>query len=381
MTEVVPFVYPWDVIGAPRLADELRSLGVSRVVVAAQYHAVMAATPRHPVHQVVDASYSALYTGAPFELDGLEAAAPTWCDPDAFEQAMALLRAEGFAVEAFIAPTHFDVLTAGDEHRVRNAFGHVLRHALCPIDPVVAAFTDQVVDAVLDTAPDGLVVEAISQLGIDHAGTHDKTAGADWGVDHRRLMSLCFCAHCTQAYGAAGGDPAQMQTEIRAVFSADATRTAADLRAALEPLMRAARGPALRARWARTVQAAKRQGVASVSLHASADEWATGPSAPAAMLTDGVAFGASAFVAHCWAPTNASVVEVATLAGIAGDQAAVGAYVTVLPPEPVDASVLADKWNALIGAGATELHLYHLGLASAPRLDAAREALRRVTQH
>lgn len=392
MTAVVPVVYPWDVLGAPRLPDELRSLGAERVIVAAQYHSVKAATPRHPAHQLIDARFSALYTGDSFHEGALRAASPQWCTPDAFPQAMQSLRAEGFAVDAFIAPAHDDGAEGEDRdaHRVRNAFGNVLGHALCVNDPVATSFIDRIVDAILAVRPDGLVVESISQLGIDHADGHDKTAGADWSIGQRRLLSLCFCADCEARYDAAGGDPDRMRSQITAAFAPGRSPAAGALCEAFAPLMRAARGPALAARWARCATAAAEAGLTSVSLHACTDEWATGPSAPIPLLSDaltarpadaelGPAAGSDRLVAHCWAETASAAAEVKALAAVsAGEHAhpTVAAYVTVLPPAAADASALAAKWAVLREAGAHELHLYHLGLASEQRLRATREALR-----
>jgi hypothetical protein len=49
--------------------------------------------------------------------------------------------------------------------------------------------------------------------------------------------------------------------------------------------------------------------------------------------------------------------------------------VLLLPPKAADAGTRSAEWAALRAAGATELHLYHLGLASTRRLDVAAEAL------
>ena len=55
----------------------------------------------------------------------------------------------------------------------------------------------------------------------------------------------------------------------------------------------------------------------------------------------------------------------------AGHEGRLAAYVSLLPPAPPSASDLARRWAGLLDAGAEELHLYHLGLASAQRLRAA----------
>src|SRR6218665_684678 len=53
MVTVVGYAYPWDVCGAPEFLSDLHRLGVTRVALAAYYHGVRAATPRHPLHRFV----------------------------------------------------------------------------------------------------------------------------------------------------------------------------------------------------------------------------------------------------------------------------------------------------------------------------------------
>jgi hypothetical protein len=53
----------------------------------------------------------------------------------------------------------------------------------------------------------------------------------------------------------------------------------------------------------------------------------------------------------------------------------VGAYVLALPPKASDGGTLAREWGTLASAGAGELHVYHLGLASNRRLAALSEAV------
>jgi hypothetical protein len=54
----------------------------------------------------------------------------------------------------------------------------------------------------------------------------------------------------------------------------------------------------------------------------------------------------------------------------------VGAYVLALPPKTSDGGALAEEWSAILRAGASELHVYHLGLASTRRLGALSDAIR-----
>jgi hypothetical protein len=68
-----------------------------------------------------------------------------------------------------------------------------------------------------------------------------------------------------------------------------------------------------------------------------------------------------AVLTACWPTTSASVEALAHTRSVLPDEVALGAYLTVLPP--ADPARVVDHAGALLGAGATELHLYHLGLA------------------
>ena len=49
------YLYPWDVLADRDAASTILATGVDRVALAAAYHSVRAATPRHPDRRVVDA--------------------------------------------------------------------------------------------------------------------------------------------------------------------------------------------------------------------------------------------------------------------------------------------------------------------------------------
>ncbi len=106
-------------------------------------------------------------------------------------------------------------------------------------------------------------------------------------------------------------------------------------------------------------------------LHGSADPWATGSFATVAPAIEA---DVDAVVASCWKPATAEG-ELAGLAALAGG-AAVGGYVR---PDAVPGTAPADLVARYRAAGATELHLYHLGLTSTAglrRLAEYRDAIR-----
>lgn len=57
--QAVGYACPWDVLGDPGFPGRLAKMGIEDIALAATYHAVCAATPRHPAYRVVGASYAA----------------------------------------------------------------------------------------------------------------------------------------------------------------------------------------------------------------------------------------------------------------------------------------------------------------------------------
>ena len=104
---------------------------------------------------------------------------------------------------------------------------------------------------------------------------------------------------------------------------------------------------------------------ARVTLHGHPDPWTTGPS-PA--LTDSAADQVDAVLVSAWPGTADTVSVVERTRAKVGGGVAVGAYVSVLPPKKLDE--IGDHVAAAVGAGADELHLYHLGLVNRAQLDA-----------
>lgn len=396
MTASTAYFYPWDVVGDPGAADRMIALGPDRVALAASYHAVRGITPRHPTHHVVDAPISALYLPVRQErwsagLVPVEATGWTGT-PDAFGQARAVLRTTGRPVDAWIVLSHQDGLAADRPDLCeRNAFGDLYPYALCPTSAPAQEFARTLVTEIVKSGePDGLVIEACGPMGIGHAGAHEKTAGADLTPVAEALLSLCFCTACRHEYSHAGLDHRALADAVRHAVRATGDRLSEDetlptvdqavtalldgaLGAGVTEAVRATRlGTVARLR-AATIDAARAEGVGRIALHASADPWATGPFSTVAPHSglDGI----DTVVAGCWGPVDVGTARVTGLRTLVGPTARVGAYVTVLPPAPIDAASLADHWRAL---SADELHVYHAGLASDARLAAAAEALLRL---
>ncbi|ACL40067.1 conserved hypothetical alanine-rich protein [Pseudarthrobacter chlorophenolicus A6] len=385
---VTGYLYPWDVLGDPHAAGWVKNTGVDRVALAAAYHSVRAGTPRHPARRVVDARSAALYlpAGAAFRDDALvPGSAAGWTGSEnSFATAAEVLRNAGLPVDAWTVLTHSSA--AGSRNPglcVRNAFGDVYTYALCPSQPPVRRYAASLVEQILvEGKPDGLVLEAVGALGFGHQNRHEKTEGAEYSPWVQALLSLCFCDACTETCTSRGLDVAGFRSRVQELVLAadDPDMTPAGAREAVEFL------PLLQVRWdaAATLldtclSAVESSGMSlRLSIHATPDPWATGPFVPAEVLRRSrrwPAAGDVTAVVPCWGEA-AQASE--WLGSMAGAGVRTGAYVLALPPKTYDGGGLASEWRALAEAGADELHVYHLGLASTRRLGAIGEAVARL---
>jgi hypothetical protein len=360
------YAYPWDVNGDPAAPDLLASLGATSIVMAAAYHSVRAATPRHPDHRLISAT-SAVYVPVRPEAFGalMPSSAEAWAGEDSFNRAAAQL---SLPVKAWVVLTHNSAL--GSSVCVRNAFGDVYRYALCPSSDDVLAYAHILVGEIArQTGVDAMVLEACGPLGIGHQSTHEKTAGADWSAVDEALLSICFCTACSASYAAAGLSVAHLASRVRLGLGSASVEEALgpEAKVVLEVRTRAAQ--ALREA---VVAEARAAGVREISMHTATDPWATGPAA----VVDSVADGIDSYIVPAWELTGAGVARVGDLRRLGATR--IGAYVTALPPVPAHADTLATHWRSLLAAGATDLHIYHAGLASDRRLAALRTAIAAV---
>jgi hypothetical protein len=388
--QVTGYLYPWDVLGDPGAAAWIAGAGVDRVALAAAYHSVRAGTPRHPERRVVDARSAAIYVPSGDAFPGralVPASAVEWTGSEnSFREAADVVRDAGLPVDAWTVLTHSSAAGGSNpELCVRNAFGEVYRYALCPSQPQVRDYAATLVAQVLaEGNPDGVVLEAIGPLGFGHQNQHEKTEGAEYSPWVQALLSLCFCDACLAACEQRGVPAEEYRSQVREVIlrGDDPGVTPATAPGAADFL------PLLEVRWDATAELLN-QCLAAVdaagtkpriSLHASPDPWATGPFVPTQALRRSKLWRriahATAVVA-CWGESEQNAAAVRALRE-AAPEARVGSYVLALPPKVSDGGVLAREWSTLLDAGASELHVYHLGLASNRRLHAIADAIRTV---
>lgn len=351
--------YPWDVLDDPSFASRVRDLGIGSVTLAATYHSTRAATPLHPCHQVVTADHAALYRPvreAAWKERRLTPKAPSWVDdPDAFGTATRTLQDAGLAVAAWIVLTHNSRLgQANPDVAVVNCFGESYPYALCPAQEEVREYAATLAAEALREVPvDEVSLEGCGQLGLTHLSHHEKTDDA-WTPYAQRLLSVCCCTACRDAWRGLGLDPDRTVGGLRAAVRAEAAGEESAVEGLADVLSaRHAAADTLRARVLAEVH--EQAPGASVTLHAHPDPWVTGASPG---LTPTAASDVDALLVPCWgvAPATADLVSRAAATGKPVD-----VYVTVLPPADPDA--LPGHLTRLRAAGAGRLSLYHLGLA------------------
>ncbi|MES5822745.1 hypothetical protein [Streptomyces sp. RG80] len=224
------FVYPWDVNGDPEAATRIASLGVEQVTLAAAYHSTRALTPRHPRHRIVTAEHASVLYPTDDRWQGRELrpyAAGDWAPGDAFGEAAGALIEAGLEVHTWVVLAHNSRL--GAEHpdtSVVNAYGDRYPWAPCIAQPATRAYlVDLAAEAAVRPGARGTELESLGWYGLQHLHAHDKTGGVGLGDAGMYLMALCFCVVCREGYGAQG---------------LDADELAAAVRAALEPLWQGA---------------------------------------------------------------------------------------------------------------------------------------------
>ncbi|WP_330340784.1 hypothetical protein [Streptomyces sp. NBC_00557] len=379
------FVYPWDVNGDPEAPARIAGLGVAQVTLAAAYHSTRALTPRHPRHRIVTAEYAAvLYPpGDRWAGRGLRPyRAGRWALGDAYGEAARALAAAGLEVHTWVVLAHNSRM--GAEHpdtSVVNAYGDRYPWAPCIAQPATRAYlVDLAAEAAVRPGAHGTELESLGWYGLQHLHAHDKTSGVALGEAGQYLMSLCFCPSCRAGYGGQG---------------LDADELAASVRAALEPLWR---GAADDAGWptvakllgedtAARTRAWRDEVAGSLQEEAVAAVRAAAPAGFQVLLhADPVSYhcGANAGVdpARVLAAADGVVVPctdgtalLAPFAEQARQQTVLAANLTVVSGMGGSPGTLAADAARARARGATELRLYHAGLASDDDLAAVREAL------
>ncbi|WP_405460530.1 hypothetical protein OG786_24270 [Streptomyces sp. NBC_00101] len=386
------FLYPWDVVGDPDAAGRIAGLGVQQVTLASAYHSTRALTPRHPTTRIVTAPYAAvLYPPDEKRWSGRERAprVQNWTPgADPWAVAAEALADAGLQVHSWVVLAH-DSRT-GEEFpgiSVVNAYGDRYPWAPCiGRADVRAHLVELAAEAATRPGAAGTELESCGWYGFAHLHGHDKVQGVPLGEAAQYLMSLCFCAECAEGYTRHGLDPDGLRAAVRRALEpvwAGGGPGAAGW-AGVEELLgaeRAAATLAWRREAARTLQeavvTAVREEAAApgfqVLLHADPAFHRTGANVgvdPGHILSvaDGV-------VLPC---TGGDTAREAVLGPFGGRGGVVAANFGVVSGMGGSPTTLERDAAHAASLGATELRLYHAGLASDADLTAVSDALVRI---
>jgi hypothetical protein len=379
------FVYPWDVVGDPEAAGRIAALGVRQVTLAAAYHSTRALTPRHPRHRIVTAEYAAvLYPpDARWEARGLRPyAAGDWAPGDAYGQAAAALADAGLEVHTWVVLAHNSRLGAErPDTSVVNAYGDRYPWAPCVAQPATRAYlVELAAEAAVRPGARGTELESLGWYGLRHLHAHDKTGGIGLGDAGAYLMSLCFCPACRQGYGEQGLDADELASAVREALEplwrgapddagwAGVEKSLGEAKAAATRAWRDDTARTLQESAVRAVRAAAPEGF-QVLLHADPVTYHTGANVgvdPAHILSvaDGVVV-----------PCTAGPDLLTPFAEQLREGSVLAANFTVVSGMGGSPGTLAVDAAGARSRGATELRLYHAGLASDADLSLVREAL------
>ncbi|WP_328783627.1 hypothetical protein OHT68_36200 [Streptomyces canus] len=378
------FVYPWDVNGDPEAAARIAGLGVQQATLAAAYHSTRALTPRHPRHRIVTAEHASVLYPTDARWEGRELrpyAAGDWAPGDAFGEAAAQLSEAGLEVHTWVVLAHNSRL--GAEHpdtSVVNAYGDRYPWAPCIAQPATRAYlTDLAVEAALRPGAAGTELESLGWYGLQHLHAHDKTGGVPLGDAGMYLMALCFCGTCREGYGEQGLDADSLAAAVRAALEPLWQGAPDDGGwAGVEKLLGAGTAAATRA-WrdetartlqetaVRAVRAAAPEGF-QILLHADPVTYHVG--ANPGVDPEHILSVADGVVVPC-----AGGPDLLTPFARAREDAVIAANFPVVSQMGGSPGTLAADVARARELGATEIRLYHAGLASDGDLDAIREAL------
>ncbi|WDF37195.1 hypothetical protein PBV52_10565 [Streptomyces sp. T12] len=379
------FVYPWDVNGDPEAPGRIAALGVRQATLAAAYHSTRALTPRHPRHRIVTAEHASVLYPTDDRWQGREPRpypAGDWAPGDAFGEAAAALADAGLEVHTWVVLAHNSRL--GAEHpdtSVVNAYGDRYPWAPCIAQPATRAYlVDLAAEAAVRPGARGTELESLGWYGLQHLHAHDKTGGVPLGDAGMYLMALCFCPTCKEGYGDQGVDADELAAAVRAALEPLWQGTVADEGwAGVEKLLGESNAAATRA-WrdetARTLQETAVRAVRAAApdgfqilLHADPVTYHVGANPgvdPEHILSvaDGVVV-----------PCAGGPALLTPFAGQGREGAVIAANFGVVSGMGGSPGTLASDAARARELGATEIRLYHAGLASDGDLVAVREAL------
>jgi hypothetical protein len=196
------WMHPWDLCGRDpdRVIDHLLAHGLDACSLALSYHGGRLLLPAHPSRVVYEQHPGALYFFAAVDRFPAALRPAVASETSVAEAFLVRARKRGFPVEAWTVFCHQDGLAASaPRFAVTNAFGETYSHALCPAHDAVQEFCAELGrQAAAVPGVTGLDLEALSFLGYEHGGLHDKR-GIPVSKDLAWWLNICCCAVCRKA--------------------------------------------------------------------------------------------------------------------------------------------------------------------------------------
>jgi hypothetical protein len=199
--ELTVFAYPWDLAGtdADAAIAELTALGVDRLALAVAYHSAETIAPRRTerVHTHVTAAAHLPLPDAAFADLRPEPGILAREDPGLIPRLAVAAAAAGLQLTAWTVTLHnSDLATKHPDAALRNCFGDLSAHGLCPANPAARRYVRDLCTAIAAYGCfDELMVESVAYLLAGHGHPHEL-----WGIRldpaTRLLLSLCFCPAC-----------------------------------------------------------------------------------------------------------------------------------------------------------------------------------------
>lgn len=196
------FTYPWDIsrVGPERYVEEVAALGVTAVAVATVYHSAEVITPRWSSDALITAEPGVAHLPLPAaSFDDIRPPEGSLArdEPDLYGRLTRAANAAGLTVTGWTVALHQTTLaTEHPELAIRTCHGDVNTHGLCPANPRVARYVEDLAGAIAATGLfDTVLLESIAYLNVGHGHPHELWAARLDPVT-KALFSLCFCEHC-----------------------------------------------------------------------------------------------------------------------------------------------------------------------------------------
>lgn len=220
MSRVGLYVYPWDIAieGVGCFLDRVEDLGVGRVYVATCYHSASLIAPRRSTQVALLAEANAAHlplAAENFTLLKPQSSSVAGSHPELFYRLYQESRSRNIEIIGWTIACHNSYLAQKfPQVAIENCFGDRFAHGLCPANPLVQNYLQELATSLLSTGVfDRLMFESLSYLLPGHGHPHEL-----WAVRLdkylRSLLALCFCPACLDRGRQAGIDADRLRQRV-----------------------------------------------------------------------------------------------------------------------------------------------------------------------